>query len=56
MTVLLDYPHIDPVAFSIGRLHVRWYGLMYLGGFLLGWLGARSRAKRPAHFRLQGAP
>jgi phosphatidylglycerol---prolipoprotein diacylglyceryl transferase len=47
MTVLLDYPHIDPVAFSIGRLHVRWYGLMYLGGFLLGWLGARSRAKRP---------
>lgn len=47
MTVLFDYPDIDPVAFSIGHLHVRWYGLMYLGGFLLGWLGARSRAKRP---------
>ena len=41
------YPDIDPIAFGFGPLQVRWYGLMYLGGFLLGWLGARSRAKRP---------
>ena len=28
--------HIDPVAFSIGPLEVRWYGLAYLAGMLLG--------------------
>jgi phosphatidylglycerol:prolipoprotein diacylglycerol transferase len=41
------YPDIDPIAFGFGPLQVRWYGLMYLGGFLLGWLGVRARAKRP---------
>ncbi len=44
---MFTYPDIDPIAFGFGPLQVRWYGLMYLGGFLLGWLGARSRAKRP---------
>lgn len=29
--------HIDPVAFSLGPLVVRWYALAYLAGFLLGW-------------------
>ncbi len=31
---------IDPVIFSIGPLHVRWYGLMYVIGFVLAsfWL------------------
>jgi phosphatidylglycerol:prolipoprotein diacylglycerol transferase len=43
---VFTYPDIDPVAFAIGPLQVRWYGLMYLAGFALGWLGARSRAKR----------
>jgi phosphatidylglycerol:prolipoprotein diacylglycerol transferase len=44
---LFTYPDFDPVAFAIGPLQVRWYGLMYLVGFTLGWLGARSRARRP---------
>jgi phosphatidylglycerol:prolipoprotein diacylglycerol transferase len=35
------------VAFGIGPLQVRWYGLMYLVGFFVAWLGMRSRAKRP---------
>jgi phosphatidylglycerol:prolipoprotein diacylglycerol transferase len=43
---LFHYPHIDPVAFSLGPLQVRWYGLMYLFGFAIGWLGARARARR----------
>ncbi|HEU4617672.1 MAG TPA: prolipoprotein diacylglyceryl transferase [Gammaproteobacteria bacterium] len=47
MLALFTYPHIDPIAFRIGRLAVHWYGLMYLGGFVLGWLGTRSRARRP---------
>lgn len=36
----------DPVAFSLGSLHVRWYGLMYVVGFLLGWFLGRRRAAR----------
>ena len=40
------YPHPDPVALSLGPLHVRWYGLMYLVGFLAGWWLARRRAAR----------
>lgn len=38
---------IDPIAFSIGSLHLRWYGLMYIFGFGLGWLLGRYRASRP---------
>jgi phosphatidylglycerol:prolipoprotein diacylglycerol transferase len=33
--------------FGYGPLEVRWYGIMYLIGFVGGWLGARARAKRP---------
>jgi len=40
------YPLIDfdPVAFSIGPLHIHWYGIMYLLGFLSFWLIANRRA------------
>jgi phosphatidylglycerol:prolipoprotein diacylglycerol transferase len=41
------YPHPDPVALSLGPLQVRWYGLMYLVGFLAAWWLARRRAARP---------
>lgn len=42
---MLVHPQIDPVAFSIGPLAVRWYGLMYLAGFAAGWwLGLRRIA------------
>jgi len=43
---VLEYPEIDPIAFSLGPLSVRWYGLMYLLGFVAAWLLARSRSKR----------
>jgi phosphatidylglycerol:prolipoprotein diacylglycerol transferase len=33
--------------FGFGPLEVRWYGIMYLVGFALGWLGARSHARQP---------
>jgi phosphatidylglycerol:prolipoprotein diacylglycerol transferase len=33
----LEFPALDPVAFEIGPLVVRWYALAYLAGFLLGW-------------------
>ena len=37
----IAYPAIDPVAFEIGPLAVRWYGLAYFAGILLGWYYAR---------------
>ena len=43
------FPNIDPVAFQIGPLAVRWYGLTYLLGFVggsslrAGWPRARPR-------------
>jgi phosphatidylglycerol---prolipoprotein diacylglyceryl transferase len=41
------YTHPDPVAFALGPLQVRWYGLMYLIGFLAAWWLARRRAAQP---------
>ena len=44
---MILHPDIDPVALRLGPLEVRWYGLMYLAGFAVGWLLARARARRP---------
>ncbi len=30
----MTFPQIDPIIFSIGPLAVRWYGMMYLLGFV----------------------
>lgn len=43
---MLTHPNIDPIAFSIGPMPVRWYGLMYLLGFVAAYFIARARAKR----------
>jgi phosphatidylglycerol:prolipoprotein diacylglycerol transferase len=43
---MLAYPNIDPVAFSLGPLHVHWYGLMYVVGIGGAWWIARNRAER----------
>ena len=34
----IPYPVIDPVAIQLGPLSVKWYGLAYIAGLLLGWL------------------
>ena len=34
---MFEFPNIDPIAFSLGPLSIRWYALAYLAGFLLGW-------------------
>lgn len=31
----MTFPQIDPVIFSLGPLQIRWYGLMYVIGFLI---------------------
>lgn len=45
---MLVYSHPDPIAISLGPVQVRWYGLMYLLGFLAAWWLARRRAARPS--------
>jgi phosphatidylglycerol:prolipoprotein diacylglycerol transferase len=42
---MLTYPDIDPIIFSIGPLAIRWYGLMYVIGFVAAWYLAARRAK-----------
>jgi len=47
---MLIHPQFDPIAISVGPLAVRWYGLMYLAGFLAFlWLGKRRAAAQPWH-------
>ncbi len=41
---MLVHPQFDPVAFSIGPVAVRWYGLMYLVAFAQFWWLGRLRA------------
>lgn len=33
----MNFPQIDPIIFSIGPLAIRWYGMMYLLGFIGGY-------------------
>lgn len=44
---MLHYPHISPIALSLGPLKVHWYGLMYVLGFFMAWGLASYRAKQP---------
>lgn len=44
---MIQYPHINPIAFHIGPLKVHWYGIMYLVGFAGAWILASIRAKKP---------
>ena len=44
----LPFPEIDPVIFSIGVFHLRWYALAYLAGILLGWFFLRRITAKPA--------
>lgn len=42
---MLVHPQFDPIAFSLGPLSVRWYGLMYMVGFILFLVLGRRRAQ-----------
>jgi len=42
----VQYPEIDPIIFSIGPVAIRWYGMMYLAGFVFAmWLANRRASK-----------
>ena len=40
--LVLPFPDINPVAVAIGPFEVKWYGLAYMAGLLLGWLYIRN--------------
>ncbi|HJL79585.1 MAG: prolipoprotein diacylglyceryl transferase [Gammaproteobacteria bacterium] len=40
------YPEINPIAFSLGPIHIAWYGLMYLLGFVAAYWLAMKRTKK----------
>jgi len=40
------YDDINPIAFHIGPLPVHWYGIMYLLGFVGGWMLGTRRIKQ----------
>jgi phosphatidylglycerol:prolipoprotein diacylglycerol transferase len=52
---VLQHPEISPIAFSLGPLAVRWYGLMYLVGFATAYGLGRLRIARGGAGRVTAA-
>ncbi len=44
----IPFPHIDPVAFALGPVTIKWYGLAYLAGLLLGSAYIRKLLNTPS--------
>lgn len=48
----LTFPSIDPVIFSIGKVSLHWYGLMYVVGFVFAmWLAVRRAKQRDSGWK-----
>lgn len=43
----LTFPDIDPVALHLGPVSIKWYGLAYTAGLLLGWYYVRRLLATP---------
>ena len=43
---MLTHPQFDPIAFALGPIAVRWYGLMYVAAFVLFMVLGRLHLKR----------
>jgi phosphatidylglycerol:prolipoprotein diacylglycerol transferase len=52
----LTYPQVDPTAIAIGPIDIKWYGLAYMAGLLLGWLYVRRLLATPRLWRDDQAP
>ena len=44
---MFEYPNFDPVALQLGPIPIRWYGITYLVGIVVGWWLVRRRARKP---------
>ena len=47
----IAFPGINPVAIALGPIRIRWYGLAYLTGLVLGWLYMRRLLRMPDLWR-----
>ena len=45
MIFTIPYPNIDPVFLRLGPIQLRWYGLMYMLSFIIGFFVLKSYAK-----------
>lgn len=43
---MIPYPHIDPEIVRIGPVALRWYGLMYVAGFVSSYLLVKYQVKK----------
>ncbi len=48
MMTVIPFPHIPPVIVSVGPLALRWYGLMYVIAYFVGYRLALARIRRGA--------
>ena len=37
LNLLSVHWHVNPILFHIGSLEIRWYGLLFVSGFVIGW-------------------
>src|SRR5437870_10629482 len=44
--MIIPYPHMPPVLVVVGPCAVRWYGVMYLVGYCVGYRIMRARIER----------
>ena len=56
LPLALPFPDIDPVALSLGPVSVKWYGLAYVAGLLLGWLYVKRLLASDHLWGTPGAP
>ena len=50
---MLPYPDIDPVLLQLGPLKIRWYGLMYVLGFIASYLLVKKQLREFGFRELQ---
>ena len=47
--IMISYPEIDPIILQVGPLAVRWYGMMYVLGFIAAYFIVRHQFRRYSH-------
>ncbi len=52
----IPFPEINPIALQVGPLAVRWYGLAYAAGLIIGWLYIRQLLQRSQLWKNDNAP
>ena len=56
LPLAIPFPDIDPVAIALGPIQVKWYGLAYLAGLVLGWLYIKRLLATPQVWPAGKAP